>query len=468
MSGFTKFRQEHRRSTTARRDVSRPGRLYWLAGRRSATENWDAFEAPRGEPFLTAPPTSDWRQAHRALSSLAIELDASAREASIGSLITKPGTHGSVSPTCGGERTDNSCSSISRGPRRSRRTPIRLSVLSSCWQAVSTRAFAPVAEPAAPLSAATLLHRLTSQSPPALADVKAELVRLASIPSHPSRERRALPIVMAAMPACVLLLIVTVMLPMVARSLREESSVIGSTQTFMRWMTWITDSSADAELKTQEQRTAAEQYVAAHFGPQLTSDGFWAQTPQFEPFLGMRRTAAEIVARYPAVSPDELARASAILAPQIQELADERAQIAANFPAGGEALRGSCRQRVRIHSGVVLDRVRSDIGAGRAGRSRHAGSPACGGQTRWPRDWPGTIGDPVPGRLVAGARVDRLCRSSDVRRAACVSGRGVRPGQSRVPLDGGRRRVDHRESSARTARPHRRHVGCGKVGNGQE
>jgi hypothetical protein len=105
-------------------------------------------------------------------------------------------------------------------------------------------------------------------------------------------------------------------------------------------MTWITDSSADAELKTQEQRTAAEQYVAAHFGPQLTSDGFWAQTPQFEPFLRMRRTAAEIVARYPAVSPDELARASAIVAPQIQELADERAKVAANFPAGVEALRG--------------------------------------------------------------------------------------------------------------------------------
>ena len=44
-----------------RRDMSRPGRLHWLAGRRSATENWDAFEAPRGEPFLTASPTSDWR-----------------------------------------------------------------------------------------------------------------------------------------------------------------------------------------------------------------------------------------------------------------------------------------------------------------------------------------------------------------------------------------------------------------------
>ena len=54
----------------------------------------------------------------------------------------------------------------------------------------------------------------------------------------------------------------------------------------------------------------------------------------------MRRTAAEIAARYPAVSPDELARASAIVAPQIQELAAESANLGANFPAGGEALRG--------------------------------------------------------------------------------------------------------------------------------
>ena len=181
-----------------RRDVSRPGRLYWLAGRRSVTENWDAFEAPRGEPFLTAPPTSDWRQVHRALSSLAIELDASAREASIN------------------EDRDTRLSLAHVW----RRADGQLVLLDFPWPApvapdanqtlgpvellaaVSTRALAPAAEPAAPLSATTLLHRLASGSPPALADVKAELVRLASIPSHPSRGRRALPIVMAAMPVC--------------------------------------------------------------------------------------------------------------------------------------------------------------------------------------------------------------------------------------------------------------------------
>ena len=108
----------------------------------------------------------------------------------------------------------------------------------------------------------------------------------------------------------------------------------------MTWMTWITDSGPDAEFKTQEQRTAAEQYVAAHFGSQLTSEFWNTQAPQMEPFLGMRRTAAEIAARYPAVSPDELARASAIVAPQIQNLAAQSASLSANIPAGGEALRG--------------------------------------------------------------------------------------------------------------------------------
>jgi hypothetical protein len=139
----------------------------------------------------------------------------------------------------------------------------------------------------------------------------------------------------------VLLLIVTVMLPMLARSLARERNVIGSTQTFLRWMTWITDAGADAELKTEEQRAAAEQYVAAHFGSQLASDEFWnTRTPPIEPFLSMRRKAAEIAARYPTVSPGELARASAIVAPQVLQLADERAGLSANFPGGGEALRG--------------------------------------------------------------------------------------------------------------------------------
>ena len=226
-------------------------------------------------------------------------------------------------------------------------------------------------------------------------------------------------------------------------------------------MTWITDSGADAEFKTQEQRTAAEQYVAAHFGSQLTSDEFWnTQAPQMEFVVGMRRRAAEIAARYPAVSPDELARASAIVAPQIQEVADWRCELSRRWRGAP----GLCRQRVRIHRVVGLDRVRPDIGAGRARRAGHSGSPACGGPARRPRNWPGPFGSPAPGRVVAGHRMDGLRRQSRCSASSRdVAGRGVRRRRSRADVDGGWRRVDHRGSRPRTARPHRRHVGCAEV-----
>jgi hypothetical protein len=303
----------------SRRDVSRPGRLYWLAGRRSPPENWDAFEAPGGEPLLSAQSTSHWREVHRSLSSLTVELDASVRE---GLDIRRTLAHVWKRPDGQLVLLDFPWPGLAASDADWNPDPVEL------LAAVSRHLVAPRMEPAAPLSATTLLNRLASTAPPALDDVKGELLRLASTPSRPSRIRRALPMVMAAMPVAVPIVVVTVMLP---------SFTQGSGLEILMWMTWITDSNADATFENQEQRTAAEQYVAAHFASQLTSDEFWkTQAPQMGLSVAMRRKAAEIAARYPAVSPDELARASAIVAPQIKEVADWRA----NFPGGGEALRG--------------------------------------------------------------------------------------------------------------------------------
>ncbi len=302
----------------ARRDMSRPGRLYWLAGRRSATENWDAFEAPIGDPLLSASSTSDWRELHRSLSSLTIELDASVRDGmdnqpTLAHVWKRPDGHLVL--------LDFPWPGLAASDANKNLDPVEL------LAAVSRHLVAPGMEPAAPLSATTLLNRLASAAPPALAEVKAELVRLAATPSRPSRIRRALPMVLAAIPVAVPIVAVTVIVPRFTQ---------GSGFEILMWMTWITDSNADAKFKTQEQRTAAEQYVAAHFASQLTSDEFWnTRVSPMQSIVDMRRTAAEIAARYPAVSPDELARASAIVAPQIREVADWRA----NFPAGGEALR---------------------------------------------------------------------------------------------------------------------------------
>ena len=39
-------------SSAARRDLARPGRLRWLAGQRTSTGSWEAFETPEGQPLL--------------------------------------------------------------------------------------------------------------------------------------------------------------------------------------------------------------------------------------------------------------------------------------------------------------------------------------------------------------------------------------------------------------------------------
>jgi uncharacterized RDD family membrane protein YckC len=314
--------------SATRRDVSRAGRLYWLAGRRSASENWDAFEAPGGEPLLSAsaPATSagDWREVQRALSSLAVELDATVREETD---VRFTLAHVWKRPDAQLVLLDfpwPAPSNVEGPASDGNQTLSAIELLA----AVSRQLVRPGMKPGAPLSTTTLLNRLSSAVPPALSDVNAEFLRVASIPTRPSRLRRALPIAMAVMPVAIPILAVTVMVPYFARSFQVE---------LLMWMTWITESGDDAKFKTQEQRTAAEQYVAAHFGSQLTSDEFWnTQAPVMDSFLEMRRKAAEIAARYPAVSPDELARASAIVAPQIQEAANWRA----NFPTGREALRG--------------------------------------------------------------------------------------------------------------------------------
>ena len=60
--------------STARRELSRPGRLRWLNGRRGDGETWDAFEAPTGVAFLDlAQKPQAWRSVRYWLDDLAGE-----------------------------------------------------------------------------------------------------------------------------------------------------------------------------------------------------------------------------------------------------------------------------------------------------------------------------------------------------------------------------------------------------------
>jgi uncharacterized RDD family membrane protein YckC len=66
------------------RILGRIGRLRWLTGKRSPEENWDAFEAPTGRPFLelvTSP--QPWREVRYWLHDLATEISAAEKDATL-------------------------------------------------------------------------------------------------------------------------------------------------------------------------------------------------------------------------------------------------------------------------------------------------------------------------------------------------------------------------------------------------
>jgi hypothetical protein len=64
-----------------RRDACRTGRLRWLTGRRSAEENWDAYEAPDGAPLTTfLGGEQPWARVRSWLLDLAEELAASSAD----------------------------------------------------------------------------------------------------------------------------------------------------------------------------------------------------------------------------------------------------------------------------------------------------------------------------------------------------------------------------------------------------
>jgi hypothetical protein len=66
------------------RSLSRIGRLRWLTGKRSPEENWDAFEALEGRPFLQLSGSPQpWREVRYWLYDLAAEISASEKDGTL-------------------------------------------------------------------------------------------------------------------------------------------------------------------------------------------------------------------------------------------------------------------------------------------------------------------------------------------------------------------------------------------------
>jgi uncharacterized RDD family membrane protein YckC len=320
----------------ARRDLSRPARLHWLAGRRSADESWDAYEAPDGAVWTTAAVDGDWSQLKLQLLDLANEL-------------AHAGEDGTRPPLAldrvwmrdnGGIVLLDFAAPDATARAAADLTPEQL------LQAAVSRVPRHPSEPAAlPLSARDFLERWSRPVPsehtpatraegPTVADARAALLAMTPAPNHVQWWRRALPGALASAPVGLMLVVSVAILP--ALQMFADSD----TNTMMNLLGALKSTTlpGDSPLREPAVRAAAEVAIAGRYERMIRDEEFWNAGVVRSLAPDYRLLAEDILARHPDVSPEQLAAAEVVMK-------DARAR---------GPVRGTRQQRTVEIGGVVI------------------------------------------------------------------------------------------------------------------
>ena len=177
----------------ARRDVSRVGRLHWLAGRRAPGDSWDAFEAPQGARLQAGDPGPAWPVVHGWLKDLATELAAAERDG--------------TTPPLGVDRVwirPDGRAVLLDWPAPGTGAPAGPGTAQQLLTAVGHYASSP------PASAVAMLDRWQKKRAVPLAELIGDLSVVTASGGAVTRSRRAWPLVLAASPVILMLVIAAV------------------------------------------------------------------------------------------------------------------------------------------------------------------------------------------------------------------------------------------------------------------
>jgi uncharacterized RDD family membrane protein YckC len=322
----------------ARRDLSRSSRLHWLAGRRSADESWDAYEAPDGVAWTNVIADSAWSQVKLQLLDLANELTHSAAD----------GTRPPLALDRVWMRDNGGIVLLDFPPpdtpahARADLTPEQL------LQAAAARVPRHPSEPAAlPLSARGFLERWSGVAPgqptqgarvdgtplPPVADARAALLAMNASPDRVHWWRRALPGALASAPVGLILVLSIAVIP----ALQAFSN--SDTNTMMNLLGALKSRTVPGGNPLYEPavRAAAEVVIAGRYAHMIRDDEFWNAGVVRSLAPDYRSLAEDILARHPDVSPEQLAAAEAVMK-----------EARSRGPAGGR------RQQSAVEIGGVL------------------------------------------------------------------------------------------------------------------
>jgi hypothetical protein len=314
------------------RDLNRPGRLRWLGERRTATERWDAYEAPDGEPLLTLlerPRT--WGVVRRWVADLAQEIGAGLSDKSLSRValdrvwITNEGRVKLLDFQVPRAPGDPSRLAWPDEPAQTFLSRFATSALTGDPRGASTVSRRRLRH-TLPLSATELFDALDRHRVDSWSDIVRRTTALANGPERVERWRRATSLALAVAIPLGLVTVsgvaMAVATPAVMRAITPEVQELSVLLTVLSGV-----DSRDREPPSRRSgeaaidRAALETYIAGRFGPMVSDSRFWA-APVTRGALGRHRRLIErIVAEHPRVSADELAAATAALGPFLTQQA---------------------------------------------------------------------------------------------------------------------------------------------------
>jgi hypothetical protein len=265
----------------ARRDVSRVGRLHWLAGRRAPGDSWDGFEAPQGARLTIGGHGPAWPVVHGWLRDLATELAAAERDG--------------TTPPLGLDRVwirPDGRAVLLDWPAPGTEAPAAAGTAQQLFAAVGQCASSP------PASAVGMLDRWRTKRAVPLAELIGDLSVVTATGGTVTRSRRAGPLFLAASPVILMLIIAAIALRLneplphdrfVAKELLEEL----------------------ADEREPVKQKALQVYLAGALRPDLVAANARSTSAKAEAAAALTPSQAEV------------AEASALLAPELQRAEEQ-------------------------------------------------------------------------------------------------------------------------------------------------
>jgi uncharacterized RDD family membrane protein YckC len=305
-----------------RRDLSHSGRLRWLNGVRSETEAWDAYEAVEGAALLNLKSPHPWRAVRMWLLDLAEELDFAASDGSLTPLLSLGRVW--VATTGKAILLEFPCPGLTQVPPT---VPVvdDIKAIQRFLEAVADTALGTSSEHTFPVHVRAFLTSLRNQTFEAGGVIVGNLKSLTGKLAYVSRRRRLASIMFWPAAVALLALLAAALITFEQKRWDRHWAAAYPELPSLR----MSLNAYEAELDDEKLRKPFDLHLAGHYRSVLTNGEFWNKPETVSLFHGHMRDRAKRAARsYPEVSPDELAKADALVAPALVSLKQfERRQM---------------------------------------------------------------------------------------------------------------------------------------------